>query len=87
MAEYVLYIPPKILHNKGIGAAQKLLLAYITKLHNDGLECFASNKHLSNITGLHESHIPKQLTQLEKRGILSIEERDGKRYITPKIEY
>lgn len=67
---YYAVITAPVLYCKSLTARQKLLFAVITNMSNKKGYCFASNSHLSDITGTSTRTIQRDLNTLEDLGFL-----------------
>jgi hypothetical protein len=67
---YYAVITAPILYCKELNARQKLLFAVITNMSNQKGYCFASNKHISEITGTSTRTVQRDLTALENLGFI-----------------
>lgn len=91
MAERFYKIPDRILSDKRISYAEKILYGIVLRLsQNEEGKCFASNQHLANLMNCSSSSITKWLNKLEITGYITrqtIYAKDtrcvDKRYITP----
>ena len=63
-------ITAEILYCEKLNARQKLLFAVITNMSNHKGYCFASNKHISDITGTSTRTVQRDLTALENLGFI-----------------
>ncbi len=91
MAERFYKIPDRILLDKRISYAEKILYGIVLRLsQNEERKCFASNQHLAKLMNCSSSSITKWLNKLEITGYITrqmIYAKDtrcvDKRYITP----
>ncbi|MCE5186091.1 MAG: helix-turn-helix domain-containing protein [Planctomycetaceae bacterium] len=66
------YIPPEILHRKGLNDRQKLVLASIVQLYQSKRSCYASNAHFEQWFGVPKKEVSVTISLLARKDLLKV---------------
>jgi hypothetical protein len=76
-----IFICKEILQTEGLLISEKLVLAVIDNLSNNGNGCYASNGYIAEMVGLAPQRIANMLSVLKSKSLISIEKGGGKNRI------
>lgn len=68
--EYYINIPSKVVRNKNVKFSSKVLYGEIARLSKKDGYCYASNKYLGELLGVHEKSISRLLQELKKENLI-----------------
>lgn len=72
--EYYINIPSKVLKNRDLKFSSKILYGEISRLSQKDGYCYASNKYLGELLGIHEKSVSRLIKELISANLVRITE-------------
>ena len=72
--EYYINIPSKVLKNRDLKFRSKILYGEISRLSQKDGYCYASNKYLGELLGIHEKSVSRLIKELISANLVKMTE-------------